>query len=226
MQSEIPPDARIEQFTLIRDLDIAACYLCEDQSPQLPDVDASVFIENASRIFVFKFPPTAEITQIKTYWEQCRSKGAGSVNGSPVGYIYSAFRNCDRLSVLIREGRGARRPSDTGGNFWTVTTKAAAAALAVAKAHDLPDERLERMICWDGTQAGFLLRGIEYIEAFQDPVKFCGTRPPQDPLALITAGFFFRERLRDLVNRMPARHVFRDPDDPTKISFIAEPQTS
>lgn len=226
IDQQIPPDARQDSFTATNDLDLAACCLCDDQILELPAEDISVFVENSSRLFVFRFPTSDHQSEIFQSWKTCQQQGVGSVNGNSVGYIYSAFIFFDRIISLIRKGIIARRQETKIEGFWTINTKAPAAALAVAKVGDIADDRLARMILKDGNQHGYLMRDPMFDAAFIDPLVFCASRPPNDPLAVIVAGFFFRERLRDIVNAKRARHVFREVGENglPKISFIAEPE--
>jgi hypothetical protein len=220
--NQIPTNAVVEAFTVTHDIDLAACCLCDDQIPELPPEDITVLVDNGSRTFAFSFPQSDQVAEIFRTWEVCQTKGFAATNGDMVGYVYNAFRQYDRLSGLIRAGAGNPRPRILG--FWTTNSKAPAAALAVARL-DVQDEQLKRMILRDGQQRGYLMREKMYVEAFMEPAIFCASRPPRDPLAVIVAGFFFRERLRDIVNKKRARHVFREVGDNglPKISFIAEP---
>lgn len=225
MNTQIPPDARVEGFSLTRDLDLAAACLADDRVPRLPPADVKAFVENAQRIYVFKFAQSARYTEMKNIWALCQAKGISAAPDEMVSYIFNAFRYFDRLAALIRAGAASPRPADHAGNFWTTNTKAPAAALAMAKTADFTDDRLARLIFRDGHQCGYLMRDDTYFRAFIDPEDYCA-KNPESPLSAIVAGFFHRERLRDFVNQLPARHVFRDPDDPRKISFIAEPVTA
>ena len=226
MRTEIPPDATIESFNLTKDLDFAACCLADDAVPRLPPESVSAFVENAQRIYVFKFAQSPRYSEMAKIWRLCQKQGALSAGEDMVGYIFSAFRYCDRLTALIRSGAGSERPADDAGNFWVTNTKAVSAALAVGRAVNVADERLARMIRRDGEQCGYFMRDEVYAKAFLDPETYCAANP-ESPLSAIVAGFFHRERLRDVVNSKPARHVFREIDDngKEKISFIAEPQT-
>lgn len=227
MQPQIPPDAKTEAFSITRDLDFAAACLADDRVPRLPPEDVKAFVEDAQRIYVFKFEQSERFSEMKNLWALCKTKGIAAVGEDMIGYIFNAFRYADRLSALIRSGAGSHRPGDNNGNFWTTNTKAPAAALSIAKAFDLSDDRLIRMILWDGDKAGYFMRDDTYFRAFQDPEEYC-TKNPESSLSAIVAGFFHRERLRDFVNGMPARHVFREIGENglPKISFIAEPVTT
>lgn len=224
MTPQIPPDAKVETFNLTRDLDLAATCLADDRVPRLPPEDVKVFVESNQRVYVFKFAQSPRYTQIVRLWKRCKEQGESSVNDDMVRYIHAAFRLHKRLVALIRQGVGAKRPVSDAGLFWTDNSKSAAAALAVAGIGEISDSRLSSMILRDGNARGFYLKDRVYIDAFIHPEDYCAANPDA-PLAAIVAGFFHRERLRDFVNALPARHVFRDKDDPKKISFIVEPAT-
>jgi hypothetical protein len=227
MQTQIPPDAKTDAFSITRDLDFAAACLADDRVPRLPPEDVKAFVEDAQRIYVFKFEQSERYSEMAKLWTQCKTKGIAAAGEDMIGYIFDAFRYADRLSALIRSGAGSHRPEDNNGNFWTTNTKAAAAALSIAKCSYLSDERLIRMILWDGDKAGYFMRDDTYFRAFLEPEEYCA-KNPESPLSAIVAGFFHRERLRDVVNGMPARHVFREIGESglPKISFIAEPVTA
>ena len=80
---------------------------------------------------------------------------------------------------------------------------------------------LESCIYRHGGQVGFILKKAEYIDAFEEPQEYIQKNPTK-PLAYCVAAFYLRERLRDIVNELPARHIVRDGDD---VHFIVEPET-
>ena len=68
-----------------------------------------------------------------------------------------------------------------------------------------------------------MLRPGEYIEAFEQPQEYIAAHPEQ-PLAYCVAAFYLRERLRDVLNKLPARHVFRNEEN-NEVALVVEPTT-
>jgi hypothetical protein len=207
-----------------QDIDLAACLLSDARIPRIPAESVAAFVEGGHRRYIFKFEPTLRFQEIVQLWERCQR--LEPVEDDITWYIWNAFRYFDRLSAMIRAGEGRRRPAESKHCFRTVNTKCPAAVLAVAGIREYPEEKLAQLIFRDHNQCGFLLKEVEYIEAFLDPEEYCRTHAGTN-LSAIAAGFFHRDRIRDFVSAMPARHVFREIGENglPRIVLMAEPTT-
>jgi hypothetical protein len=228
MTDEIPeqlPQSFVEQFIAVRDMNLAAMLLSDDRVPRLDAADIRKFYEGESRakpLYLFRFASNDRSAQLYAEWKKVAAVRGDNNAFDSVSVTYRAFQNCETFIQIIKDGNVPRRPTDRAGVHWTVNTKAAATALALAAGSLLPKERLRGLVYRDGSDYGFLLLDATVIKAFEEPTQYIAAHPDA-ALSYVVGAFFLRERLRDLVNQWPAQHIFRKPET-NEVYLVVEPQ--
>lgn len=222
MNDEIPqrrkPDWKVK-FTPTREIGLAAACLADSRVARLGIRDIHVYVEGDRRESQFNFPPTREIREIFNSWRAC-SQGDTERYNDRTALIYRAFHYSNRFVNLIRARQARPKPRSIPPSFvWTINTKVAATTLALVPVPMLPEEKLRTMLFYDGFEYGYLISDREVLAAYVDPENYVKENPDK-MLAYLVAAFYHREHLRDLVKRIPARHVFRNGED--EVAFIAE----
>ena len=225
MNPEIPQQF-VTKFIAVRDINLAAMLLADDRVPRLVPGEVSRYIESVTEkpLYYFRFKQTERATKLYGEWRKCAQAG-GNGGNDVVAVTYRAFATCDLLTKIILRGNVAPRPSNPHSDIvWTVNTKAAATALAMAVSYVLPIERLAGFVFRDGTEYGFLLRDLAVVKAFDEPNAYIAAHP-DSVLSYVVAAFYQREALRDLVNQVPAQYIFRKQDS-DEVYLVVEPTTT
>ncbi len=226
MPTEIPPPPVTTSFTKksyqTRDLNLAAACLSDSRIPRFNPVrDASAYVEDGQRFYNFKFAWNDDVKRVFRVWQQCVQGAFAQPVTDPVPAMYRAAHYSDVFSRFIRQEKSAVRAAVLPeGCEWITNTKVAATALALAKPSLIPESILRTLVFRHGQQYGFVLRQGPYIAAFEDPEAYVASHP-DEPLAYCVSFFYLRERLRDIVNGLPARHILREGND---VAFVVEPE--
>lgn len=224
MTPEIP-NKFVDQFIAVRDINLAAVLLSDDKVERLNVNGMRRYIEGTNTekpLYYFHFKPSKKASAIFAEWKKVAAAN-GKGGFSAVAVAYRAFETADIFTRIIRRGVTQPKPRNVDAStIWTVNTKVAATALALAADYILPSERLERLVYRDGDECGYLLRDQTTVNAFAAPDEYVQSNP-NSSLAYAVAAFYQREALRDLVNMVPAQHIFRKPET-NEVYLVVDPK--
>lgn len=225
MPNEIPdkprkPDFRTK-FFLTQDIGLAAALLADTRVPRISVREIASYQEGDQRFCTFRFPPCDDVRRVFEEWKRC-VEDAPETERTQVAYIWRAFEYHNRFVNLIRRRLAAQKPTQLpAGHAWTTNTKIAATAMAFRAGPMVPEGKLRAMIFRDGADRyGYIMAEGPIVSAFANPEKQIELHP-EDALSYVVAAFYHRDHLRDLVKKMPARHIFRDGQD---VHFVNEPK--
>lgn len=222
MTPEIPKEFT-DKFIAVRDINLAAMLLSDDRVPRLTAREMRRYYESndSKPLYYFRFQPTDRSNRIYREWRKvAEANGKGGFDS--VAVTYRAFATADLLGQIIKQGNIAHRPSKSNhAAVWTVNTKVAATALALAADWILPKDRLRGLVYRDGDECGYLLNDANVVNAFAAPNEYVALHP-DEVLSYVIAAFYQREALRDLVNQIPAQYIFRKPET-DEVYLVVEP---